>query len=98
MRVSGEDSVRQKLGEIVSKSTNGKWNNKVLSQAYILSQSQINNFITKDSPKDRYRALASIMGFEKINNLKNNLIRTIEIFEKSISNIDEQLTEVEVSL
>ena len=98
VRVSGEDSVRQKLGEIVSKSTNGKWNNKVLSQAYILSQSQINNFITKDSPKDRYRALASIMGFEKINNLKNNLTRTIEIFEKSISNIDEQLTEVEVSL
>ncbi|PIC87425.1 hypothetical protein CSV72_05510 [Sporosarcina sp. P20a] len=91
---SGEDKVNQKMGEIISKNVNGKWDNKILSQAYILSQTQITNFITKDTPKDRYNSLASIMGFEKINNLKNNLSGTAEILLNKVNTIREEVDKI----
>lgn len=90
----GEKNVNEKLAEIISKNGNGKWDSKVLSRAYILSQTQINNFITKDTPQERYKALASIMGFEKINNLKNNLSRTHEVLLTKVNSLLEKLEEV----
>lgn len=74
-KISGKVRVEKKLNEIVQKNGEEYWSSELLSQAYILSQSQINNFITKDTRKDRYKSLASIMGFEKINTLRGNLIK-----------------------
>ncbi|MGP5392227.1 AAA family ATPase [Enterococcus hirae] len=82
--LQGESNVIKKIEEIVSKDSMFKWDKKTMSQAYILSQSQINSFITKDSSKDRYDSLASIMGFEKVNNLKKNI-------EKSKNEIKNQI-------
>ncbi|TNV69737.1 AAA family ATPase [Trichococcus shcherbakoviae] len=94
---SGEENVNRELGEIVSKKGNGRWDNKILSKAYILSQTQVANFITKDTPRERYNALASIMGFEKINNLKINLSRTTEVLSNKISLIEKELEKVKIN-
>src|SRR5699024_9971943 len=69
----GTDKVNKELGSVVSKNKEIKWNNEILNRAYILSQSQISDFIVRDEPKERYDSLASIMGFEKINKLRNNI-------------------------
>lgn len=52
--------IKYKVGEIINK-------------AYILSQDQVSDFVTRDKPNDRYHALASIMGFEKVLKLRKNL-------------------------
>lgn len=92
--VNGETNVVQKLDEIVSNGSKNKWDKRAMSQAYILSQSQINSFITKDKPKDRYDSLASIMGFDKINNVKKNIDKFINGFHTKNSLNERELTRV----
>ncbi|ODJ57128.1 AAA family ATPase [Brochothrix thermosphacta] len=94
-RVIGKVRVEKKLKEIVQKNSEEYWSSELLSQAYILSQSQITNFITKDTRKDRYKSLASIMGFEKINTLRSNLIKTSDVVQVKINQIKENRTLLE---
>lgn len=87
---SGEEKVVSEMGKIVSKNTQNYWDRKFLSKAYILSQNQVTDFIAKDSPTERYDALASIMGFEKVNNFKSNISKASEILQVTI---DENISE-----
>lgn len=96
---SGEENVYKKLNELVSLDGNSHWDNKIMSKTYILSQDQIADFIVKDSPQERYNSLAAIMGFEKVNNLKNNILTASNVLnnkmhqiEKDINNINQKKT------
>ena len=66
----GEDNVDTALREIFEEQgvdyRNLKYKvGEAINKAYILSQDQVTDFVTKDKPNDRYTALANIMGFEK---------------------------------
>ncbi|MGW5952465.1 AAA family ATPase [Bacillus mycoides] len=63
--------IKYKVGEIINK-------------AYILSQDQVADFVTRDKPNERYSALASIMGFERVLKLRKNLSNTIKCFKESL--------------
>ncbi|MBL5868130.1 hypothetical protein [Heyndrickxia sporothermodurans] len=39
---------------------------QLLKQAYILSQDQVTDFITSEDAKERYKALANIMGLKSM--------------------------------
>ncbi|KIP27534.1 ATP-binding protein [Bacillus thuringiensis] len=56
---------------------------QLLKQAYILSQDQITDFITSEDAKERYKALANIMG------LKSMLIE-FDNFKKVLKNLEKK--------
>ncbi|MFK3957885.1 AAA family ATPase [Guptibacillus hwajinpoensis] len=80
---NGEISVDKALRKILSE--NGvKYKDikyrvgEIINKAYILSQDQVADFVTRDKPNERYSALASIMGFERILKLRKNLNTSIK--------------------
>jgi DNA repair protein SbcC/Rad50 len=46
---------------------------ELINKAYVLSQDQVTNFVSRDKPDERYQALASIMGFEQVIKLMKNI-------------------------
>lgn len=66
--------VKYKVGEIINK-------------AYILSQDQVADFVTRDKPSERYNALASIMGFEKVLKIRKNLNTSLKCFNETEENL-----------
>ncbi|MGY2611209.1 AAA family ATPase [Bacillus pretiosus] len=66
--------VKYKVGEIINK-------------AYILSQDQVADFVTRDKPSERYNALASIMGFERVLKIRKNLNTSLKCFNEAEENL-----------
>lgn len=60
-----------------------------INKAYILSQDQVTDFVTRDTPKERYIALANIMGFERVLKVRRNINNTL----KSLKEIREEANE-----
>lgn len=71
--------IKYKVGEIINK-------------AYILSQDQVADFVTRDKPNERYNALASIMGFERILILRKNISTSIKCFKEIFESISENIS------
>ncbi|MFC4306224.1 AAA family ATPase [Cohnella boryungensis] len=46
---------------------------QLIKQTFILSQSQVADFVTSDEPSERFRALADIMGFRSLLNESDNM-------------------------
>lgn len=66
--------IKYKVGEIINK-------------AYILSQDQVADFVTRDKPSERYNALASIMGFERVLKIRKNLNTSLKCFNEVEENL-----------
>lgn len=74
--IQGKDNVDKYIRERVGKkSTNGKILTSLIKKSHILSQDQITDFVLRDKPKDRFNALADIMGYKQLLNLLENLKR-----------------------
>jgi DNA repair protein SbcC/Rad50 len=67
---------------------------EVINKAYILSQDQVTDFVTRDKPNERFSALASIMGFEKILKLRKNLVNSKRYISDSIDNFNKEEVEI----
>lgn len=70
--------IKYKVGEIINK-------------AYILSQDQVADFVTRDKPTERYNALASIMGFERILKIRKNLNTSIKCFIEILDSLNKEI-------
>lgn len=46
---------------------------QLIKQTFILSQSQVADFVTSEEPSERFRALADIMGFRALLNESDNM-------------------------
>src|SRR5690606_1721554 len=91
-KITGEDNVDKELRELFSKE-GIKYNDirykvgEIINKAYILSQDQVAEFVTRDKPNERYNALASIMGFERILKLRKNLNATTRYLKESLESL-----------
>ena len=91
-KISGKDNVENYLKKHLNPiNTNAKEKfNDYLKQSNILSQQQINDFITSDSSKERFIALGNIMGLKseliEFRNYKK-ILNYLENQHKSTSNI-----------
>ncbi|MGI1809696.1 AAA family ATPase [Priestia sp. TGN 0903] len=92
---SGEDNVdralREKFQEQGVNFKDLKYKvGEIIKKAYILSQDQVADFVTRDKPNDRYNALASIMGFEKIVKIRKNISNSKKIIDEKIGTLTEK--------
>lgn len=95
----GEEKVDKKLRELFEQEGIEYKDNKykvgeMINKAYILSQDQVSDFVSRDKPGERFNALASIMGFEKIVKMRKNLSLSKSLLkEKNV-----ELKEVKIDL
>ena len=92
---SGEDNVdlalREKFQEQGVNFKDLKYKvGEIIKKAYILSQDQVTDFVTRDKPNDRYNALASIMGFEKIVKIRKNISNSKKVLDEEIGTLTEK--------
>ncbi|MCC3359553.1 AAA family ATPase [Bacillus sp. REN16] len=64
---------------------------EAINKAYILSQDQVTDFITRDKPTERYNALANIMGFERVLKVRKNINTTIRCFEELLDEANKEI-------
>lgn len=86
--INGKQNVEVKLKSIFMPDVGNTSFN--IKQPYILSQDQVTDFILKDKPKERYKALANLVGLEKIINLSHNvrlIKRELNIKKEKLENI-----------
>lgn len=65
---------------------------KLIKQTFILSQSQVTDFVTSGDPSDRFRALADIMGFRALLNESDNMRKIHTSLIKQSEAISNQIT------
>ncbi len=72
----------------------------LIKHSHLLSQDQVTDFVVKDNPKDRFNALAEILGlknvlytFENYTQIKKTVDKRIEKLEEEKSIINNQLKE-----
>ena len=89
----GKNSVEKYINEnIAHETTNKKLFNELVKKSHILSQDQITDFVLRDNPKERFNALADIMGYRQPINLVNNL----KIIQDAIKrNIEKKVASIE---
>lgn len=74
--IHGKANVDRELKYIfMPNSTDSSFN---IKQPYVLSQDQVTDFVVKDSPKQRYKALANLVGLNAVVNYSENLRRIIK--------------------
>ncbi|WP_340397145.1 SMC family ATPase [Paenibacillus sp. FSL E2-0202] len=71
---------------------------QLIKQTFILSQSQVSNFVTSDDPSERFRALADIMGFRALLNESDNIKKIHTSLIKQSENIRNHMNSNEVSI
>ncbi|WP_024571976.1 AAA family ATPase [Bacillus subtilis] len=78
-------------GEVQSNKKDLMDTTSLLKQALILSQDQVTDFILRDEPKERFSALADIMGYKKWTMTLNNLKKINDKIKLNIRNEQSQL-------
>lgn len=71
---------------------------QLLKQAYILSQDQVTEFITSEDAKERYKALANIMGLKSILLEFDNFKRVLKGLEKNKIKYSNQVIELDKAI
>lgn len=74
--ITGEAKVSRFLKEYYVKNDNTIGQDllgSLIKQTHILSQDEVTDFVLRDDPKERYKALATIMGLKPVMNLTKNL-------------------------
>lgn len=71
---------------------------QLLKQAYILSQDQVTDFITGEDAKERYRALANIMGLKSILIEFDNFKKVLKGLYKNKEKLSEQISVLEKAI
>ncbi|WP_152425305.1 AAA family ATPase [Bacillus subtilis] len=71
---------------------------QLLKQAYILSQDQVTDFITSEDAKERYKALANIMGLKSMLLEFDNFKRVLKGLEKNKDNLSDQISELDKAI
>lgn len=99
----GEDRVDNKLRELFEQEGIEYKDNKykvgeMINKAYILSQDQVADFVSRDKPGDRFNALASIMGFEKVVKIRKNLNLSKNLLKEKYLDIEREKLELIKSL
>ncbi|WP_340397436.1 SMC family ATPase [Paenibacillus sp. FSL E2-0202] len=74
--IHGKEKVDQDLKKIFMPNSSDRAFN--IKQPYVLSQDQVTDFVVKDTPKQRYKALANLVGLNAIVNYSDNLRRIIK--------------------
>ncbi|MFP3511477.1 SMC family ATPase [Peribacillus sp. SIMBA_075] len=69
--IHGKANVESKLRTLFIPNLND--NTLDIKQPFILSQDQVTDFVIKDKPKQRYKALANLVGLNKIINYSDNM-------------------------
>ncbi|MFD5852491.1 AAA family ATPase, partial [Cytobacillus pseudoceanisediminis] len=64
----------------------------LIKQSLILSQDQITDFVLRDEPKERFNALADIMGYKQLTTTLNNLKKIKDKLNLNIRNKQPQIT------
>ncbi|QHE59820.1 AAA family ATPase [Rossellomorea vietnamensis] len=67
---------------------------EIINKAYILSQDQVADFVTRDKPNERYNALASIMGFERILKIRKNLNTSIKCSTEILDSLSTKISDL----
>ncbi|EDZ57014.1 ATPase involved in DNA repair, putative [Bacillus cereus H3081.97] len=67
---------------------------QLLKQAYILSQDQITDFITSEDAKERYKALANIMGLKSMLIEFENFKKVLKSLEKKKGKFSDRIIEL----
>ncbi|XQY93826.1 AAA family ATPase [Metabacillus sp. HB246100] len=60
-----------------------------IKQPFVLSQDQVTDFVLKDKPKQRYKALANLVGLNKIVNYSDNFRSVIRELNSSVKELNE---------
>ncbi|MDQ0721910.1 exonuclease SbcC [Paenibacillus sp. W4I10] len=71
---------------------------QLIKQTFILSQSQVADFVTSEEPSERFRALADIMGFRALLNESDNMKKIHTSLIKQSEAINNQITSQENSI
>lgn len=93
--LQGKEKVDNYLKNSYSEGTIPDLFGSLIKQAHILSQDQVTDFISKDDPKDRFNALADIMGLKNVLYFHENFkgIKTeIESVIRKLTAKSEQIT------
>lgn len=69
--IHGKVNVDNKLRTLFMPNLND--NSLDIKQPFVLSQDQVTDFVIKDKPKQRYKALANLVGLNKIINYSDNM-------------------------
>ncbi|MGM2839194.1 AAA family ATPase [Bacillus cereus group sp. Bce002] len=78
---------------IIRRNSNNKFID-ALKKAYILSQDQVVDFVIRDKGTERYNSLASIMGFEKIVDIRKNINSARNILDKNFKELELEMFSV----
>ncbi|MGE7949461.1 AAA family ATPase [Lysinibacillus sp. NPDC093688] len=71
---------------------------QLLKQAYILSQEQVTDFITSGDAKERYKALANIMGLKSMLIEFDNFKKVLKGLEKKKDKFSEKIIELDKAI
>ncbi|WP_312420995.1 SMC family ATPase [Anaerospora hongkongensis] len=94
--INGNDNVDAFLKKEYFEQVNfGGGFTNLIKQTYILSQDQITDFIINDDPKNRFKALANIMGFKQVLNLSNNMKRVLSALKNKSDKLQTRIDELE---
>uniref|UniRef100_UPI000A5855E2 AAA family ATPase n=1 Tax=Exiguobacterium indicum TaxID=296995 RepID=UPI000A5855E2 len=69
---------------------------EVVNNAYILSQDQVADFVSKEQPEKRYEALSSIMGFDDIVKFRKNLTMLLKTFTDKETSIKKEVADLKL--
>jgi len=83
--VRGEGNVKDCLNSAFVDSQNNNFDFQEALKSSLLAQDQVLNFISSDTPTQRYNVLSSILGMEEITNIKQNLETARRVIEKKIN-------------
>ena len=86
--VRGEGNVKDCLNSAFVDSQNNNFDFQEALKSSLLAQDQVLNFISSDTPTQRYNVLSSILGMEEITNIKQNLETARRVIEKKINEED----------
>lgn len=91
----GEENVKNTLLGIFNKYTQENNGIRYYKESRILSQQQITDFVTSVSPKERYKALADIMGYSEALAISKNIEMFLNAVNERISKKRDLISSIE---
>ncbi|WP_144487903.1 AAA family ATPase [Siminovitchia fortis] len=89
----GKENVEKYIEEnIANKNTNKKLLSALIKRSHLLAQDQITDFVLRDNPKDRFNALANIMGYRQLINMAKNLNKVKNNVNQYISSLSQDVS------
>lgn len=90
--IQGKEAVNNyMLEKVAQQRIDSKMLLTTIKQTHLLSQDQITDFVLRDNPKERFKSLATIMGYRQLINMGNNLNKAKNKINRHISELSREI-------